>query len=504
MVVVVYCVAVLVAVAWACRLYLSKSKPLPPGPPGLPLIGHLHKIKTRYPWVPIHEWHKTYGPILTVRAGQQIIISLGDYKTTKDLLIKRTSTYGSRPPNLPLKDSLIQDVGVFATPHGHSWMYRRKIQSSVLTPGNSKLYKPLQDLESRQLIFNLLSNKDFGYEFGRYTASVLSGILYGRRIKSDKDESVKEINAQSNEFLDIQTPGIWLADMFPIFKWLPNGEAKWRKAGDACYSAQLRFFKKCTDLALSSETWSWTKEKHRSKKHAWTNELICTLGEMFEGGSHTSTAMLSILVLACVSYPDAVRRVHQEIDAQVGEDRLPDFKDIPELKYTLAFVKEAQRHWPVFPAGTGHYALADDEYQGYRIPKGAIVVPNQWTLDQDNELFEDAEKFEPQRWLDNRNLPQGVFGWGRRRCPAQEVARSSLELNLARLVWAYDMAWAEEQGPMPVGIELEKMVNGFCQSADFKVKFSVRSDKHERIVREGVLEDNSDAILNDIGTKIVE
>jgi len=41
-----------------------------------------------------------------------------------------------------------------------------------------------------------------------------------------------------------------------------------------------------------------------------------------------------------------------EIDAVVGNNRLPDFNDRNTLSYTNAIVKEAMRWQPVTPLGT--------------------------------------------------------------------------------------------------------------------------------------------------------
>jgi len=85
-----------------------------------------------------------------------------------------------------------------------------------------------------------------------------------------------------------------------------------------------------------------------------------------------------------------------EIDAVVGNNRLPNFSDINALPYTNAIVKEAMRWQPVTPLGrlskllsnlqllivltVVHMCTADDEYDGYFIPKGTIVMGNTWSV----------------------------------------------------------------------------------------------------------------------------
>ena len=47
--------------------------------------------------------------------------------------------------------------------------------------------------------------------------------------------------------------------------------------------------------------------------------------------------------------------------------------------------------------------MEDDFYEGYFIPKGAIVIANIWELNRDPELFgADPHSFNPARYLDDK------------------------------------------------------------------------------------------------------
>ena len=82
--------------------------------------------------------------------------------------------------------------------------------------------------------------------------------------------------------------------------------------------------------------------------------------------------------LAMTLYPDIQRKAQEELDRVVGPDRLPEFSDYDNLVYIQAIMLEATRWMVVIPLGVYHHAMADDEYMGYRIPKGAAVVANIW------------------------------------------------------------------------------------------------------------------------------
>jgi cytochrome P450 len=86
---------------------------------------------------------------------------------------------------------------------------------------------------------------------------------------------------------------------------------------------------------------------------------------------------VSSYFLAASLRPEVQQRAQEEIDRVVGTDRLPTWDDRERLLYVEAVYKEVLRWHPVIP-GVGHSSTEDQEYRGYRIPKGAIIYPNIW------------------------------------------------------------------------------------------------------------------------------
>ena len=103
-------------------------------------------------------------------------------------------------------------------------------------------------------------------------------------------------------------------------------------------------------------------------------------------------------------YPEVQRKAQAEIDAVVGPDRLPDFHDRPSLPYINAVIKESSRWNLVAPLGipfvviivsiiltssegVPHMSSNDDEYNGYYIPKGTLIIANAWLVWPMNPIF---------------------------------------------------------------------------------------------------------------------
>lgn len=84
--------------------------------------------------------------------------------------------------------------------------------------------------------------------------------------------------------------------------------------------------------------------------------------------------------MAMVLYPSVQRKAQAELDAVVGPHRLPDFSDMKYLPYIVAVTKELLRWKLVTPLAVPHLTTESDEYRGYFIPKGSIVMGVRSTL----------------------------------------------------------------------------------------------------------------------------
>lgn len=104
-------------------------------------------------------------------------------------------------------------------------------------------------------------------------------------------------------------------------------------------------------------------------------------GMLMEGGSDTTATTLQGFLQAMVLWPHVQRKAQKELDEVVGGSRLPTFDDYDDLPYIKACVKELLRWLPASTLGMPHSTSAEDEYMGYRIPKGAHVIMNIWYVE---------------------------------------------------------------------------------------------------------------------------
>ncbi|RAO65044.1 uncharacterized protein BHQ10_001056 [Talaromyces amestolkiae] len=189
--------------------------------------------------------------------------------------------------------------------------------------------------------------------------------------------------------------------------------------------------------------------------------------------------VLEIFVEICIQNPKAVNKARAELDSVIGPKRLPSFSDKDNCPYINAFILELLRRHPISPFGVPHMVTQDDEYMGYRIPAGTIIVANQMGMNMDETIFENPEKFESDRYMQNVDLPHpATFGFGRRQCPGHHIARANLFIVISRLLWGYDIHQHEQADTD----------NKFAVSSD-KALFVVRSDEHRKTIENAAVEE---------------
>lgn len=177
---------------WKLRTHRSS---LPPGPTTL-------KTGIRKPWLWFHDLSKQYGDVVYLQMGPTPTIVLGSAQAAWDLLERRGAKYSSRPRFIVGGELLSGGMRGLMAPYGNFWRRWRKLLHSGFMQRRSETYRPVQSLESKVLMHDLLSAPG-GYRkhLERYAASVVVTVAYGRRVEDVDTDIVVRRNAESMERL---------------------------------------------------------------------------------------------------------------------------------------------------------------------------------------------------------------------------------------------------------------------------------------------------------------
>jgi len=443
---------------------IGKREPdLPPGPPTSPLFGNLLIFPKTSAHYQLTEWAKKYGEIYSLKLGPGTAIVLTGAGPVKELMDKRSSSTVDRPPN-HMADVITGGMNMVLARYTEDWRSLRKAAHAILTPQACTNHLPIQRAEASQLLFDLLKKPEGFYtHIRRYSSSVILSVLFGTRSPKYEGGRVAQFFAAQHEWEHALEPGAHPPmDLIPILKKVPEKWAPWKTLCTKVRTLQRELYfgllRECEDRIANGTRNDCFMEDviDRQKEFGMSRELVGYLGGVLvEGGSDTTSSFLQTLILAMVTHPDAQKKAQEELDRVVGQDRMPTLDDIANLPYIRAMISETHRWRPVAPLAIPHATLNEEIYNGYRIPAGTTIFVNAWGIFHDEKVYEDPNRFWPDRYIKSEmGTREGVddsdrrlnfaFGSGRRICPGIHLANNSVILNSMNLLWAFNFGEATD------------------------------------------------------------
>ncbi|KAI9836280.1 MAG: hypothetical protein M1819_001617 [Sarea resinae] len=524
-----------VVVAYAgFRLFTmgNRHPRMPPGPPTAPIIGNAHQIPTTGLGKKFAEWSKQYGDIFSLKVGPTNIVVLCSPKAVNDLLNKKGSIYSDRP-QMAVANFVTHGDHLTLENQGPSWRDKRSIVTRNFNPMQlDQKHFHVQEAEAVVFMNNLLRHPEDIFSYAKlYTASVAGVLIYGHRAKTLDAFWNKDVYDMLEQWLATQEAGANPpVEEFPFLWYLPGSWKKrayktrqsmddvWDRAREIVDARRLKGDKR--DCLIDTKLDEYNKNGYPMSPHAFNN----LFGELLEAGADTTANQMLTLILALAKYPEFQLRARKEIDAVCGADRAPQFSDFDKLPYVNAIVKEGMRWRPTAHAGLPHlvtkgkqlnpaiYALdltfrvPDDEYEGMFIPKNTTIFIGIYAMHQNEKLYPEHEKFNPDRFLDHPKLANDYavgpdwakrdhygYGAGRRMCPGIHLAERNMWRITAKLLWAFDIAPAlDPVTKQPVELDEHAYTSAILtRPMPYRIRVSPRSDAHMRAIErelDGALE----------------
>lgn len=83
-------------------------------------------------------------------------VFLNSSRVVEDLLEKRSSIYSSRPAFVMVGEIISRMKRLVLQPYGTEWKNLRRVMHILLTGSSADSYRPLEDLESKQAMWEIL------------------------------------------------------------------------------------------------------------------------------------------------------------------------------------------------------------------------------------------------------------------------------------------------------------------------------------------------------------
>ncbi|CAP92710.1 Steroid 17-alpha-hydroxylase/17,20 lyase [Penicillium chrysogenum] len=494
------------------------QRKLPPGPPGLPLIGNIHQIPAVRAHQKFTEWAKVYGGLYSFRIGPATAAVITDRGLVKELLDKRSALYSSRPVSYVGQNLITGGDHLLVMDNNEMWrLFRKTVHQHFKASMCEKEHVKLLEAEHTQMMRDfLLYPEKHMLHTKRTTNSIIMSLLYGIRTPSWDTPHMQELYEIMEQWSKVMETGATPpVDIFPWLKWIPqrwlgNWVDRSVEVGSGMKALYGSFRRRAIEARRQAEQSSQSRARTfidhvldlQEKASLTDNQVDFLGGVMMEGGSDTGSTMLLVMIQALVQHPEVQERARAELDAVCGEDRSPTWADFSRLPYINMVVKETMRWRPVTPLSFPHALNQDDWVNGYLLPKGTTVFLNVWGLHHDESVFPNPERFDPSHYEGRHNLASDyaaspdymqrdhfIYGAGRRLCPGIHLSERSMFIGAAKLLWGFQFESEMDESGRPVAIDTDPITGyteGFlvCPRA-YKCKVSPRSAaRAETIMRE--------------------
>lgn len=444
----------------------------------LPIIGDLHSSPIDKPLLHWDAWVKHNGPLVPTKLfGIVPLVVVSSADAVTELFSRRAQWYSNRPPSTTMEMITGAGPGKSRFTLMHDYDAELRLYHRILSPSLGAVaaprYQSLMELEAKQLLADVTaalattadhvtSTKTLYPFFERAQSSVVMGLHYGLRIPTYEDETLRRvIDTQVQITAIAANPG--LPDLVPALRHLPAFLSPWKRHADRFFAEQVELYMRLFRHGRDGAGWNATKQTiATAKKHAGAGgiadlDLAFTLATSVLGGMETFPRQMLWLFAAMIRNPAFLRKAHAVLDEVVGRDRLPSFADRSKLLLIDAAIHELFRWRPISPGSIPRRADKEDDYMGRRIPKGATMIANAWGVGRDEAMFDpalgDVQEYIPERWIvDDGNgqsrlrtdLPIAVFGQGRRICQGKRVAVDGTFMQVASVLWAFDVEPVDE------------------------------------------------------------
>ncbi len=159
-------------------------------------------------------------------------------------------------------------------------------------------------------------------------------------------------------------------------------------------------------------------------------------------GTETTAATLTWAFHELGQHPEVEQKLRAELQEVLG-GKPATYEDLEKLTYTRAVVNEVLRRYSLLML----FRRAEEPVviDGIALPEGADIMFSQIDLHRDGNEFTDPDRFNPERWLvDREHLPSRTafipFGEGNRRCIGESYAQAMAAITLTSILGRWRLA----------------------------------------------------------------
>ncbi|GJN02438.1 hypothetical protein PR202_ga19788 [Eleusine coracana subsp. coracana] len=439
---------------------------LPPSPPALPVLGHLHLVGS-VPHVSLRSLAKNHGhDIMLLRLGAMPVIVVSSPRAAEAVLRTHDHVFASRPHSVVAEVVLYGPSDIGFAPYGEYWRQARKLVTThLLSVKRIQAFHLAREEEVRRVMGQISEAAaagaavNVGELLGSFTNDLACRAVMGESFRSEgRNKLFRQLVVDTSPLLG----GFNVEEFFPflarfgvISKVVRTKSERLRRRWDELLDRLIQDHEdeaSASAAASDSDDFIHVLLSVRQEYGLTREHMKAILLDVFFGAIDTEASVLEYAMVELMRRPDAMKKLQAEVRATVPkEQELVSEADLSSMAYLRAVIKESLRLHPVAPLLAPHLSMSscDDVVDGVVVPAGVRVLVNVWAIGRDPRFWDDdAEAFVPERFLDGggaadvsfrgtdfQYLP---FGAGRRMCPGMNFGLATVELMLANLMHRFD------------------------------------------------------------------
>ncbi|CAN8268975.1 unnamed protein product [Cochlearia groenlandica] len=457
---------------FSCSLFFKKHKKLdlPPSPPSLPIIGHLHLLLSVFTHKSLHKLSSKYGSILYLRIFGFPIVLVSSASASYEIFKAHDANISSRgfPP---INDSLLAGSYSFiSSPYGDYWKFIKKLLvTKLLGPQALERSRSVREDELARF-YNSLFDKavkeesvEICEEVLNFTNNSICKMIMGRRCCCGGEvERVKELGTM----LDGLVKKVLLANMLrapfkKVVVWMFKKEMNVvsGRFNEVIEKFLVEHEKKQDgedDMDFMDVMLNACRDENAEYKIT-RNHIKSVFADILFASTDTSVQAMQWTMAEIVNNPNILERLRGELDSVVGKTRLIQETDLPNLRYLQAVVKEGLRLHPPGPlfARFSRERCTMIGGGGFYVPEKTTLMVNAYAVMRDPSSWEDPNEFKPERFLltssssrlrqKENGLKYIPFGSGRRGCPGENLAYVLIGTAIGMMVQGFEWRNKEEK-----------------------------------------------------------
>lgn len=439
-----------------------RPRNFPPGPIGVPLLGHIPFIDVKNVGRSCKKLGKKYGDIFSIFLGTKPVVVLNSWKVIKEAFERKE--FNGRPNMFSGTFYQKGKTGI-STTEGETWELQRNfLHSQIVDFVKGKKAQGFHDIIMDEVYdIKMELSKKVGepmapsYIINISIINILWNIASGRRLHNQQQEfqSVYECIEKITQFM---SRAAIMSFMPFLARLLPESVTRMERG---------RYFRD-RFVAISEKWIEEHKQDYRGNRTGDLTDAYMTkinenapsftekglgamLREMFVIGAESESVMMRWSLRLLSVFTDVQDKVQAEMDHVIGSGQDVTvrskidvtWEDRFQLHYTRATIAEIQRFADIAPTAVGHKVMHDVDFHGFHLPKGTGVVANLTACHRDPKYWANPDKFDPEHFLDdNGHFVQDKdgfvpYGIGARRCPGEELAEMETFLILSNLLKSF-------------------------------------------------------------------